>query len=164
LKPLKLFFVCKKNHTIISSCFEIKIFIFLNWDELLYLRDLLSVDQSDVKIPKWVCILKSFEKRLCKTRKYKTVVSDAIFYYFSILYNSLVKKYFYNILFINWCFQIQSFKWLKLILTESWNIPSWIFSPFQSSYFFFLRSRLPKYVIRSTLNLIAHEMTIDLSL
>jgi hypothetical protein len=70
------------------------------------------------------------------------------------------KSYFYNVFFMNWCFQIQSFKWFRWKFTELWNNrvwrPSWI------SFIFFLWSKLLKYVIRSPLNLIAYEMTIAL--
>jgi hypothetical protein len=71
----------------------------------------------------------------------------------------LKKKSFYNIFFMDWWFKIQSFKWLRWKLTELWNICVW--RPFWISLSFW---RLPKCVIRSTLNLIAHEMTIALPL
>jgi hypothetical protein len=72
---------------------------------------------------------------------------------------SFEKSYLYNIFFINWCLQIQ----VSNNLDEFLNF-SVILKCYYSKFIFFLWSRLPKYVNRSTLNLIAHEMTIALPL
>jgi hypothetical protein len=61
---------------------------------------------------------------------------------------SFEKKLILQYFFVNWRFQIQSFKWFRWKLTELWNIrvwrPSWINPPFwivisqNSEYFFFM--------------------------
>jgi hypothetical protein len=79
-----------------------------------------NIEVLNFTSPNWVYMLKSVEKWLCKTRKYKIVFEDAIlitppFWIFE-------KKCLYNIFFMNWCFQIQYFKWFRRKLTELWNI------------------------------------------
>jgi hypothetical protein len=71
---------------------------------------------------------------------------------------SLKKSYFYNSFFMNWYFQIQSFKWFRWkIDIEKLTFRVWRWSANPQNSYFFLWSRLRKYVIRSTLRLIAHE-------
>jgi hypothetical protein len=141
----------------------------LNIDSILYwiILPLKLMKVPDFASPKSVYMLKSVEKRLSKTRKYKTVIGGAILIYSSIL--DFWKKVTSTIIFL-W---IDVFKWFRWKLTDLWNIcvwrPPWISPPFwsaisQNSIYFLLWSRLPKYVIRSTLNLLVHEMTIALSL
>jgi hypothetical protein len=136
------------------------------WLHYWIILSLGNIEVLYIASPKWVYMLKSAEKWLCKTRMYKTVVGGAILNYSSIL--KFGKKVTCTIFsFMNWCFQIQSFNWFRL--TGLWNIrvwwPSWISPPFWSVFLKIhntsvLWSRVSKYVIRSTLKLIAPEMTI----
>jgi hypothetical protein len=105
---------------------------------------------------KWAYMLKSVEKWLCRTRKYKTLVDGDILNYSSIF--KFILQYF----FMNWCFQIQSFKWFRWKLTGLCNIrvwrPSWMrYSALKKNMFFSFYGLTLKYFIRSTLKLIAHE-------
>jgi hypothetical protein len=121
--------------------------------------------------PKWVYMFKSVEKWLCKSWNYKTIAGGAILNYSAIL--KFWKKVTSTIFFMNWCFQIQSLKdldenWLnfgtfvpgghleflrhfELIFLKIYNVS-------------FLWSRLSKYVIGSTLKLIAHGTVFFLQL
>jgi hypothetical protein len=89
--------------------------------------------------PKWVYILKSVEKWLCKTWKYKTVVGGAILNNSSILQ---FRKKVTSTIFFLWNNVCKS-----KISNDLWNIrvfsriSSWIYPPYwnaisQNSYFF----------------------------
>jgi hypothetical protein len=101
---------------------------------------------------KWVYMLKSNDKWRCKSQKYKTVAGGAILKYSPIL--KFCKKVTSTIFFMNWYFQIQSFKWFRWKFTEFLNICDWRplnFSTILNCYFSkfiiynFSWFRLPKY-------------------
>jgi hypothetical protein len=113
--------------------------------------------------PKWVYMFKSLEKRLCKSWKYQSVAGYAILNYSAIL-KFWKKNYFYDI----FVFKLK----VSEDLNESWMNSGTFVSSGHLEFlhhfdvlflkihsFYFLWSRLPKYVIRLNLNLIAHEMT-----
>jgi hypothetical protein len=107
--------------------------------------------------PKWVHMLKSFEKKLYRTRKYKTVVGGAILNYSSIL--KLWKKVTSTIFFL-W-FDVSKSKIFNDLHENGLNYGTFVsgghlefLHHFQVLFWW---SSLPKYVIRSTLKLISHE-------
>jgi hypothetical protein len=117
--------------------------------------------------PKLVYMLKSFEKWLCKTRKYKTLVGGAILNYSAILkfWKKLLRRYFFIWIDVFKSKVSNDFdeNWLNYGTFVSGGYLEFL-RHFEVSFlkihifFFFLclESRPTKYVIRSTLKLIAH--------
>jgi hypothetical protein len=119
----------------------------------LIILSLRNMEVLNFTSTKWVFMLKSAEKWLCNTRKYKTVVGGAILNYSFIL--NFWKKdtptifFLWNVVFKSKISNGLDATWLNYEVQF-----------LKIHILFFLWSRLPKYVIRSTLNLKAHEMTI----
>jgi hypothetical protein len=105
----------------------------LNW----IILGLWNIKVLNFASSKWVYMLKSVEKWLCKTRKYTTVVGGAILNFSAILKFS--KKVTSTIYFL--CIDVvksKCFKWFIWKLTELWNILVWRPFCYFSKFFFFL--------------------------